>query len=157
MSDSTWLTPQAFDKLKAELTQLETEGRPYITEKIAEARAHGDLRENAEYHAAKDEQGLMEARIRKIKHLIDHAEVRESSGSDVVEVGSVVAVIDDDGDEFEVFIASAENKVPGYLLASPGGPLATALMGAAPGEEVSYEAPGGTFTYTIAGIRAFEG
>ena len=84
-------------KLKAELEELETVGRPYITDKIAEARAHGDLRENAEYHAAKDEQGLMEARIRKIEHILQTAEIREPTNGDAVEVGSVVTVERDDG------------------------------------------------------------
>ena len=157
MSEATWLTPQAYAKLQQELAHLETEGRPYISERIAEARAHGDIRENADYDAAKNEQGMMEARIRKLRHILDHAEVRESSGSDTVEVGSVVTVVDGDGDEMEVFIAAKENRVPGYLLASPGGPLATALLGAGPGDQVSYAAPGGTYSYTVVDIKPFTG
>ena len=151
-----WLTPAAHDKLQAEFDHLTTEGRRDAAERIAIARAHGDLRENAEYDSAKNEQGLMEARIRKLKHLLDNAEVREVENSGLVEVGTIVTVIDDDEDEYEFFLAPAENKVAGILLASPESPLGAALLGAAPGDEVSYEAPGGTFTYRIAAVRIYE-
>ncbi len=157
MTESLWLTPQAYQKLKDELERLEGVGRTEVSERIAEARAHGDLRENAEYDAAKNEQGLMEARIRKIRHLLDNAEVREPSSSGTVEDGSVVTVVDADGEEMDIFIAASENRVPGYVMASPGGPLARALMGASPGDQVSYEAPGGTFTYTVVDIHPYEG
>ena len=151
-----WLTPAAHDKLQAEFDHLTPEGRHDAAERIAIARAHGDLRENAEYDSAKNEQGLMEARIRKLKHLLDNAEVREVENSGLVEVGTIVTVIDDDEDEYEFFLAPAENKVAGILLASPESPLGAALLGAAPGDEVSYEAPGGTFTYRIAAVRIYE-
>jgi len=150
-----WLTPAAHDKLQVEFDHLTTEGRRDAAERIAIARAHGDLRENAEYDSAKNEQGLMEARIRKLKHLLDNAEVREVENSGLVEVGTIVTVIDDD-DEYEFFLAPSENKVPGILLASPESPLGAALLGAAPGDEVRYEAPGGTFTYRIAAVRIYE-
>ena len=151
-----WLTPAAHDKLQVEFDHLTTEGRRDAAERIAIARAHGDLRENAEYDSAKNEQGLMEARIRKLKHLLDNAEVREVENSGLVEVGTIVTVIDDDEDEYEFFLAPSENKVAGILLASPASPLGAALLGAAPGDEVSYEAPGGTFTYRIAAVRIYE-
>lgn len=157
MSDSaTWLTLAAYNKLKAELEHLKTDGRREISVRISEARDHGDLRENAEYDAAKNEQGLMEARIRKLDHLLETAEVREVENSGLVEIGTVVTVIDDDEDEYEFFVAPSENKIDGMLLASPQSPLGAALLGAAPGDEVSYEAPGGTFTYRIAAVRVFE-
>jgi transcription elongation factor GreA len=154
---STWLTPAAHTKLKAELEELSTAGRIEISARIAEAREHGDLRENAEYDAAKNEQGLMEARIRKLTHLLENSEVREVENSGLVEVGTVVTVIDDDEDEFEFFVAPAENKVAGMILASPQSPLGDALIGAAPGDEVSYQAPGVTFTYRIAAVSVYEG
>jgi len=157
MTDQTiWLTPAAHDKLQVEFDHLTTEGRRDAAEKIAIARQHGDLRENAEYDSAKNEQGLMEARIRKLKHLLDNAEVREVENSGVVEVGTIVTVIDDEEDEYEFFVAPPENKVAGILLASPQSPLGSALLGAAPGDEVSYDAPGGTFTYRIAAVRVYE-
>ena len=72
--EKTWLTPSAHEKLVEEYEHMTTTGRVEITAKIAEARAHGDLKENAEYHAAKDEQGMQEARIRQIKHLLENSE-----------------------------------------------------------------------------------
>ena len=156
-SETTWLTPAAHQKLVDELEQLTTEGRQHIEERIAEARSHGDLRENADYDAAKNEQGLMEARIRQIRHLLDNAEVREVADTGVVEIGSVVTVADEDGDEDEYFVATPENKVPGYLLASPSGPLGAALLGASAGDEVTYEAPGGTFSLKVVDIKPFDG
>ncbi len=153
----TWLTPAAFEKLKAELEYLTTEGRRKIEERISEARDHGDLRENAEYDTAKNDQGMMEARIRQLKHLLDTAEVRQVEHSDEVQIGSVVTIIDADGDEMDVFVAPAENKAPGMMLASPDSPLGAALLGASEGDQVSYEAPAGTFTLTVVAVRPFEG
>lgn len=152
-----WLTPAAHTKLVAELEHLTTEGRRVIEKRIAEAREHGDLRENAEYDTAKNDQGLMEARIRQIRHILENSEVREAADSGRVEVGTIATVLDQDGDEMEYFIAAAENKVPGMILASPTSPVGAALLGAVPGDEVSYEAPGGTFTMTVKSIRVFEG
>ncbi len=154
---ATWLSPSAYEELKRELEHLETEGRTYISERIAEARSHGDIRENADYDAAKNEQGLMEARIRKLRHLLDNAEVREITDTDTVQVGCIVTVADGDGTEREFFVAAKENKVRGFLNASPDSPLGAALLGAAVGDTVSYDAPAGTFTYTVRAIRPYEG
>ncbi len=143
--------------LREELEYLTTDGRRAIEKRISEARDHGDLRENAEYDTAKNDQGLMEARIRQIKHIIENSEVREAEDSGRVEVGTVTTVVDEDGDEMDYFIASAENKVPGMILASPTSPVGSALLGAVPGDEVAYEAPGGTFKLTVKSIRLYEG
>jgi transcription elongation factor GreA len=156
-SPGIWLTPQAFERLRTELHELEGDGRLRIQERIAEARSHGDIRENADYDAAKNEQGLMEARIRKLRHMLEHAEVREAEDSGIVEIGSVVTVIDDDEDEYDVFVAPAENRVPGMLLASPQSPLGESLLGKQPGDRATYEAPGGTFSLTVVAVRAYEG
>jgi transcription elongation factor GreA len=155
--ESTLLTPAALQKLKDELEHLTTTGRDEVVARIAEARSHGDLKENSEYDTAKNDQGLMEARIRQVKHIVDHAEILEVGDSDVVTIGSVATVIDDDGDEMEFFIAASENKVPGLLLASPDSPLGAALLGSKPGEDIDYEAPGGTFAYHVKSIRPYEG
>jgi transcription elongation factor GreA len=82
--------------------------------------------------------------------------VAEVEDSGVVAVGTVATVVDEDGDELEFFVAPAENKVPGMLLASPDSPLGGALLGTGPGDEVTYEAPGGTFTYRVIAVRVFE-
>ena len=158
MSDGTgkWMTPAALEKLQAEYDNLTTEGRDVVVARIAEARAHGDLKENSEYDSAKNDQGLMEARIRQLNALIENAVVSEVNDTGAVEVGTVVTVTDDDGDEMEFFVAPAENKVVGILLASPDSPLGSALLGKTPGEDATYVAPGGTFTYKVKSIRIYE-
>ena len=158
MSDETnFLTPDAHRKLTEELEHLLTIGRAEIEERIQAARELGDLRENADSDAAKNDQGLMEARIRQIQALLNSAEVREVEDTDTVVVGSVVTVVDADGDEDEFFVAPPENKQDGMLLASPSGPLGSALLGARPGDDVTYEAPGGTFTVSVKAVRPFRG
>ncbi len=155
--DTVWLTPTAYEKVKVELEGLLGDGRREMEERLSEARSHGDIRENADYDAAKDEQALMEARIRQLQHIIDTAEVRDVEDTGTVQVGSVVTVVDGDGDPIEYLVAPQENKVPEFLLASPGSPLGRALIGAAVGDDVSYEAPGGAFTLRVTDIRPFEG
>ena len=150
------MTPAALEKLQAEYDNLTTEGRDVVVARIAEARAHGDLKENAEYDSAKNDQGLMEARIRQLKDLIENAVVSEVDDSGAIEIGTVATVVDEDGDEMEFFVAPAENKVVGIMLASPDSPLGSALLGRRPGEEATYEAPGGTFTYTVKSVRIYE-
>lgn len=152
----TWLTPAALAKLQEELEHLTTTGRDEVVARIAEARDHGDLKENSEYDTAKNDQGLMEARIRQLKHIIDNAHLTEVEDSGAVAVGTIATVIDDDGDEMEFFVAPAENKVQGMLIASPDSPLGGALLGARPGDHVTFEAPGGTFNYTVKNVRVYE-
>ena len=153
--ETTWLTPAAHKKLRAEFEELTSTGRQEIEARIAEARSHGDLRENADYDAAKNEQGMMEARIRQIRHLLENGEVREAVDTGKVEVGSIVTVTNGDL-TFEVLVATFENKVSGVQTAAPDGPLGKALLGAAVGDKVSYRAPGGEFKYTVESIRPFE-
>ena len=154
--ETTFLTPSAHQRMIEELDHLKTEGRREIEERIAEARSHGDLRENADYDAAKNEQGLMEARIRKLEHILRTAEVGSAEDTGRVEIGCVVVVEDSDGDAMEYFVAPQENKVPGMLLASPTSPLGMALLGASIGDSVEYEAPAGNFTVVIKSVRPYE-
>ncbi len=158
MSDQpTFLTPIALETLKEELAHLKTVGRDEIEARIAEARSHGDFRENADYDAAKNDQGLMEARIRKLEHLIHTAEIREVEDTGRVVIGSLVTLVDSDGDTMEYFVAPQENKVAGHLLASPSSPLGAALLGASVDEEVSYEAPAGIMTVIVKAVRPYDG
>lgn len=151
----TWLTPSAHQKLIVELEHLKSEGRRQIEVRLAEARSHGDLRENGDYDAAKNDQGLMEARIRQLQALVDTAEVREASDEGVVASGSLVTVVDGDGDETEYFVANRANKVDGYIMASPDSPLGKALTDKKVGDRVSYEVAGRTFTVEIKAVRPF--
>jgi transcription elongation factor GreA len=148
MSDATetWLTQDAYDRLNAELQHLSGEGRTEITARIAAARAEGDLKENGGYHAAKDEQGKMEARIRQLNQLLREARVGTppSAGAGVAGPGMVVKVRFVDGGEETFLIGSREEAaVTDMTVYSAQSPLGKALTGTKPGETVSYTAPNG--------------
>ena len=156
------LTLDAYLRLKAELEELTTTGRAEITEKIKVAREHGDLKENAEYHAAKDQQGMMESRIRKIQHMLRDPEIVEAPAhADAVGPGMLVTVspldFDEEGDETYLIAEHAEEKAPGARTVTTTSPFGAALMGAEVGGEVSYEAPGGTFRYRVVSLEPFAG
>jgi transcription elongation factor GreA len=149
MSDvaQTWLTQDAYDRLNAELEHLSGPGRTEITARIAAARAEGDLKENGGYHAAKDEQGKMEARIRQLNQILREAKVGAPPSADagVAGPGMVVKVrFVDGGDEEEFLIGSREEAaVTDMTVYSAQSPLGQALTGTKPGTCVSYTAPNG--------------
>lgn len=151
---SATLTLDAYERLKTELHELTTTGREYVTEKIKVAREHGDLRENAEYHAAKDEQGLMESRIRKIKEMLRDPEIVEAPvKGDAAGPGMLVTVrpLDERDPEDETYLLAehAEERAPGVRTVTMTSPFGQALNGAAEGQEVEHEAPGGVFRYVV--------
>ncbi|HUH06817.1 MAG TPA: transcription elongation factor GreA [Egibacteraceae bacterium] len=156
MSDDVWLSQSAHDRLSEELEHLRTEGRRSASAAIEEARAHGDLRENAEYHSAKEEQGKMEARIRQLEQMLRDAKVGEAPTGDVVSAGSVVTTVDSDGDKSQFLLGSREDRPPGLSVVSAQSPLGRALIGKRVGETVSYTAPAGTFKTRITDVRALE-
>src|SRR6266480_2755145 len=148
------LTLDAYGRLRSELEELTTSGRDTIAERIKAAREHGDIRENAEYDAAKNEQGLMESRIRRIQDMLRDPEILEApSHADAVGPGMLVTVLpldeDDDGEETYLLAEHAEERAPGARTVTTSSPFGSALLGAAEGDEVSYEAPGGTFRYRV--------
>ena len=151
------ITKETLDKLRDEYHHLTTVGRTEIARVIEAARLLGDLSENGDYHAAKDEQGKMEARIRQIDHVIrNHELVKRDANAGVVQHASIVSVVydgDTDDDAQEFFIGSIEEKPEGVLVASPTSPLGSALLGHAPGDEVDYEAPSGVLRVRITGLR----
>jgi transcription elongation factor GreA len=156
------LTLDAYERLKAELEQLTTTGRAEITDKIRIAREHGDLKENAEYHAAKDEQGLMESRIRKIQHMLRDPDIVEApEHADEVGPGMLVTVkpldFDDEDDETYLIAEHTEERAPGARTVTTASPFGSALVGTAVGDEVAYDAPGGTFRYRIVALEPFAG
>ena len=156
------LTLDAYLRVKAELEELTTTGRERITEKIKVAREHGDLKENAEYHAAKDEQGLMESKIRKLQHMLQDPEIVEAPAhADEVAPGMLVTIrpVDDEvGDEETYLLAEhAEERAPGARTVTTTSPLGAALLGAAEDQEVAYEAPAGTVRYLVVGFEPFAG
>jgi transcription elongation factor GreA len=142
-----WLTQDAFDKLTAELADLKGPVREEVIAKISAARDEGDLKENGGYHAAREEQGKLEGRIRQLEDMLRRAEVGETPPDDgVVEPGMVVTYrfVGDSDDETETFLLGAREIEPEGLTAySPQSPLGSAINGHKTGETVSYEAPNG--------------
>jgi transcription elongation factor GreA len=144
MAQTQHLSPTAYERLKAEHEDLTTRGRVEIARKIEAARELGDLSENGDYHAAKEEQGKMEARIRNIEAVLANAEIVESAGGDEVEPGSVVSIRYAGDDEVETYlIGSIEERHDDLEVMSPASPLGEALLGARPGDTVQFTAPTG--------------
>jgi transcription elongation factor GreA len=148
------LSQTAYDRLSQELTELTTHGRIDIAQKIQSARELGDLKENGDYHAAKDAQGHMEARIRHIQAMLENAEIVEGGGGDTVQHGSIVTISYDGDDETETYlIGSIEERTGDVEVMSPGSPLGAALMGATIGDMVEFEAPGGVLKVEVREIE----
>ncbi len=145
-----------YQKLSQELDQLKNEERAKIAKIIDEARALGDLKENAEYHAAKEKQGLMEARIAELQDLLARAQVIDPSklAHERVSFGSTVILIDQDSDEeFRYVIVGTQESDPSRGLISIQSPMARALMGKEEGDEVSIELPSGKRSFDIEEIK----
>jgi transcription elongation factor GreA len=140
----SWLTQEAADRLSAELANLETTGRSEIIKKIESARAEGDLKENGGYHAAREEQGKIEARIRQLKHMLENAEIGTApiNADGLISPGMRVTV-DIMGDEMEFLLGSREISSGDLEVYSEKSPLGAAVMGAKIGETKSYNAPNG--------------
>ena len=154
--DQIQLSRDTYDRLQAELEDLSTRGRVDIARAIEAARALGDLSENGDYHAAKDAQGKMEARIRQLAATLEGAQIVDSStaeASEAVTIGAVVSLRYAGDHEVERFlIGSIEERREGVAVMSPNSPLGQALMGHAVGETVVYEAPSGRLEVEIVGI-----
>jgi transcription elongation factor GreA len=144
------LTLKQADALREELEALEGPRRAEVVAAIKKAREFGDLSENFEYHAAKNEQGLLEARIRTLRHRLDTSEIVAVSGGDTVSIGSRVEIEDPTGKTLTVEISNLTK--PGAV--SPTAPLGAALMGARPGDEVEVAAPRGAWTAKVLSISA---
>ncbi|ALO10702.1 Transcription elongation factor [Streptomyces venezuelae] len=142
----TWLTQEAYNKLKGELEYLSGPARTEITVKIAAAREEGDLRENGGYHAAKEEQGKQELRIRQLTQLLEHAKVGEAPADDgVVEPGMVVTIAfdGDEEDTMTFLLASREYAGDDIETYSPQSPLGVGVNGKKAGDDAEYELPNG--------------
>ncbi|MFK4071214.1 transcription elongation factor GreA [Streptomyces sp. NPDC029674] len=144
----TWLTQEAYNQLKAELAYLSGPARTEIAAKIAAAREEGDLRENGGYHAAKEEQGKQELRVRQLTQLLETARVGEAPADDgVVEPGMVVTIaFDGDEDDTLTFLLASREYASGDIETySPQSPLGTGVNGKKIGEDAQYELPNGKF------------
>jgi len=164
-TQAIWLTQEAYDKLQHELAQLSGPGRADVTARIAAARDEGDLKENGGYHAAREEQGKQEARIRQLTDMLRRAEVSEPpANADEVAPGTQVTIaFDGDESDTDTFVlgsrellgldASVDTNV--Y---SPQSPLGAAILGKSKGDAVSYTAPNGrTIDVTIVAVQPFHG
>lgn len=147
------VSPQTLEKMRIELEELTGPKRNEMAERLQRARELGDLKENAEYHSAKDAQGLLEARIRHLRNTISQAVVKEVVDSEEVGVGVIVTV--DDGDEQEdyLFAHSVEEKVAGAMTITPTSPMGKALAGKRVGDQAQVEAPNGSFSVKVAALR----
>lgn len=156
---TTHLSRSAFERLQAEFLDLTTRGRIEVAHKIETARLMGDLSENGDYHAAKDEQGHMEGRIRELEHVIETAEIIEGGDEGIVAVGSIVTIVyegDDDSMAERYLLGHMEEKVSDLDVMSPQSPLGSALIGANEGMWVEYEAPTGTLRVRVIKVETAE-
>ena len=150
------LTTRGAQRLREELDDLKSTKRPAVIAAIAEARAHGDLKENAEYHAAREQQGFIEGRIKQLEAELSHAQVIDVStlnaGSRVV-FGATVRLANTETDEERTYqiVGDLEADIKQGLIAISS-PVARALIGKHEGDEVTIEAPGGTHEYEIVGV-----
>jgi len=151
------MTKEGADALQAELNKLKKEDRPRITESIADAREHGDLKENAEYHAAREQQGLVEARITQIEGALSHSQVIDvtklNPGGKIV-FGATVSVVNLDTDDELIYkIVGNEEADVKVNKISVNSPIARALIGKEEGDEAVVQAPSGNIDYEIIGVE----
>ncbi|MGH2723368.1 MAG: GreA/GreB family elongation factor [Actinomycetota bacterium] len=152
------LTRGAYHRLRDELERLRDEGRRRMADRLQHARELGDIRENAEYDSAKNEQGLMEARIRELERLLKDPDIVDApSDAEAAGPGVLVTVrpLDEEEPDHETYLlaASKEERAEGARTVSVDSPFGQALLGRRVGDRVTYEAPGGTFTCEITGLR----
>lgn len=150
MKKEIYLTSEGFLKLEEELNEAKTVKRPEIINAIKEARALGDLSENAEYSSAREMQGKLEARIKEIEYTLEHAIIIENNNDGKVRVGSVVTIkYEDDDEEEEYTIVGTNEADPFENKISNESPIAVAVMGKKQGDKVSVESPNGSFDIEI--------
>ena len=142
-TSATWLTQEAYDRLKAELEDMSGPRRVEIAQRIAAARDEGDLKENGGYHAAREEQGKLEARIRELTEKLRNVQIGTPADDGVVEPGMVVTAVVG-GDEMRFLLGSREIAGDADIdVYSPTSPLGAAIVGRVAGDEVTYAAPTG--------------
>ena len=156
MVEKVPMTQKGFDKLREELRVRQQEERPRIIEAISEARAHGDLSENAEYHAAKESQSLNEGRIGELEDLLARAEVIDLSkmSGDTIKFGATVKLVDEDTEEEKTYqiVGDQEADVKEGRI-SISSPISRALIGKSVGDSIEVNAPGGSKAYEILAIN----
>lgn len=147
------MTKQAYARLKQELDQLEGPRREHIIGEIARARAHGDLSENAEYHAAREQQGMQEARVRQLKQMLEKAEIVDVEDDGKVQPGKLVT-IRMEGDEPETYLLGLREQKGEYDVLTPDSPIGRSLLGRSEGEIVTAEVPAGQLKIEVVKVKA---
>ena len=150
------MTQKGAERLRLELRRLKTEDRPRIIQAIAEARAHGDLSENAEYHAAREQQAFCEGRIKELEHELSHCQIIDVAHlpkTDKVVFGATVAPESETGEEISFQIVGEAEADVRHGQISITSPIARALVGKSEGDEVDVAVPGGTRTFEIVSVR----
>lgn len=148
------LTQQAVDRLKEELAYLEGDARKKVIEAIATARAHGDLSENAEYHASKEQQGFQEARVRQIRQMLENVEIIEAGDDGVAKPGVLITIRTGEDDPETYLLGSREERGTGHDVLTPESPLGQALLGHSAGETVVAQTPAGELKVEIVTVQA---
>lgn len=148
------LTPAGFKEIEAKLTKLREEDRPRIIQAIKEARAQGDLSENADYDAARDEQAKVEEEIKSLEYMLEHANIIEETPKGIVGLGSTVTIayVDDDDDEEEYKIVGSLEADPFEGKISDESPIGKALMGSKENDVVTIQSPNGSYDVKIVKI-----
>ncbi|MEX2255234.1 MAG: transcription elongation factor GreA [Acidimicrobiia bacterium] len=158
MDNETHLSPEARDRLAEEYAFRSGERRSEISQWIERAREHGDIRENADYDAAKNEQGLNEARIRHLDQMLKEAVIVEDTGTGAVQPGSVVEIrMDGDAGTTTYLVGSIEERHETYDVLSPSSPLGKVLIGRVVGDKVDYKGPKRSFEVEVVSVASREG
>ena len=149
-----FLTAKGFTDIESELDELKRVKRPEIIKAIKEARARGDLSENADYHAAREEQAIIEGRIQELEYMVEHASIISEESSDTVKIGSSVVIRYDDEDDLEEYkIVGSTEADPFENKISNESPIAKALLGKKKGSKVTVESPNGEYEIELVEIK----
>ncbi len=144
-----YLTAEGKTQLEEELSNLKSVRRPEVADRIQQAKLDGDVSESGEYEDAKNEQAMVEGRIRTLEHMLTNAQIIEESKSDAIGLGSRIKIRDGEGDEYEWTVVGSAEANPRQSRISNESPVGKALLGKKKGDKVSVETPGGTEQFTI--------
>lgn len=153
MKQNIILTPQGYLELESELNELKNVVRPRVIKDLKDARAQGDLSENADYDSARDEQAQVEARIKELEYKLEHSTIAENKDKNVVSIGSFVTVVYDDGEEDEYQIVGSLEAAPLENKVSNESPIGVAVIGHKKGEVVEVSSPNGSYEVTIKDVK----
>ncbi len=153
MNQEIILTPEGYLDLETELNNLKNVVRPRVIKDLKDARAQGDLSENADYDAARDEQAQIEARIKELEFKLEHSKIAEKDAKGLVSVGNTVVILYDDGEEDEYQIVGSMEADPFENKISNESPIGAAVLGHKKGEAVEVSSPNGSYTVTIKDVK----